>query len=355
MIPINQSPVIFMKIRSSHALFCRCLVLLAALCCAASASAQQMPQDNWRYDGLQFADPTNNVLRSIAIGSGGVYAGEVNGGSPTKVIQFTEGGVFVRRFTATFTFILGIACDPAGNVYVLDRGDSRVKIFDQNGTFIRQWGGAGTADGLFSLASANAVSMLAVDKNSQVYVCDSGNTRVQVISSTGTFVRKWGSIGSLPSQFSSGNPTWIAWSPNGELYVANNGAGNLSAYAEDGTFLRSGSPGYFSYGYTTSPDGLLVTMYHGAGYLYVLDSNFANVASYGSGFDNGVYYGVAVSKRGDIYAISSDTTHIRVYEREYSNVQNSLLPPALPQPVVLSATQRAGTSLMDIEIGRAHV
>ena len=40
---------------------------------------------------------------------------------------------------------------------------------------------------------------------------------------------------------------------------------------------------------------------------------------------------------------------VLVYEREYSNVQNSLLPPAIPQPIVLAAAQRSGTSWLDID------
>ena len=40
---------------------------------------------------------------------------------------------------------------------------------------------------------------------------------------------------------------------------------------------------------------------------------------------------------------------VAVWEREYSNVQNSLSPPAIPQPMILASSQRAGTSWMDID------
>ena len=122
--------------------------------------------------------------------------GEVNGSNVTKVIQFTEGGTFVRRFTATFTYIVGIACDPSGNVYVLDRGDSKVKVFDPSGTFLRDWGGSGSGNGQFNLTGTTGFAMITVDKNSRVYVCDPGNTRVQVFDSTGAFLR-----GRLKSKF----------------------------------------------------------------------------------------------------------------------------------------------------------
>jgi len=56
---------------------------------------------------------------------------------------------------------------------------------------------------------------------------------------------------------------------------------------------------------------------------------------------------LATSARGDIYVIQN--TKILAFEREYSSVQNSLLPPAIPQPIVLAAARRAGTSWMDID------
>jgi hypothetical protein len=120
------------------------VIVTAFLMSALTAAAQWMPHDNWRASGLQFGSPTNNNLRSIAVGSGGVYVGEINAGNPTQVLQFTEAGAFVRRFSADFGNIHGIACDAAGNVYVLSRGVTRVRMFDANGAFIREWGSYGT-------------------------------------------------------------------------------------------------------------------------------------------------------------------------------------------------------------------
>ena len=92
--------------------------LLAAAACLAfsvAATAQQMPQDNWRLGSLQFGSPTNNTLRSIAVSASSVYVGEENSGKITKVLQFSKAGIFVRRFSDNFGYVLGIACDPAGN------------------------------------------------------------------------------------------------------------------------------------------------------------------------------------------------------------------------------------------------
>ena len=337
-------------------LLCAALALAAL---AAPASAQQMPQDHWRYDGLQFSSPTpSNYLYSIATGSGGVYAGESNGagGYSTSVLQFTEGGVFVRCFTSTFTNILGIACDSDGNVYVLDGGASMVKVFDQNGTFLRQWGAAGTGDGQFGGFNVLGVNMVAVDKNNQIYVCDPSNTRVQVFDSNGAFLRKWGQQGTLPSQFKSGNPTAIACSPTGEIFVQGygyTGDPSIKVFTGDGTFKRSGNtPNYYGggEGFNSSADGLILFADFSNGSLRVFDAYFSELAGANSigNFGGSTFGSLAISKRGNVFVLSN-RTQIVVYEREYSNVQNSLLPPAIPQPIVLAAAQRAGTSWMDID------
>ena len=175
-----------------------------------------MPHDNWRVSGVEFGSPNNNNLRSIAVGSGGVYVAEINGNNPTQILQFTEAGAYVRRFSTDFGYIHGIACDAAGNVYVLSRGLTRVRVFDANGTFVREWGQWGHGDSQFDLEGATGNTMIGVSsKTNEVFVCDPGNARVQVFSTTGTFIRKWGQAGSLPGQGVRGSAP-SRWSPVGD-------------------------------------------------------------------------------------------------------------------------------------------
>jgi DNA-binding beta-propeller fold protein YncE len=63
---------------------------------------------------------------------------------------------------------------------VVDRGNDRVQVFDNNGNFITKWGSPGSADGQFD----NPVGV-AVGADGRVYVTDEGNVRIQVFSSSG--------------------------------------------------------------------------------------------------------------------------------------------------------------------------
>ncbi len=116
---------------------------------------------------------------------------------------FSEGGYqFVAKW-GTDQFAdgqlrnpLALAVDAAGNVYVVDAGNSRIQKFSSAGAFITKWGSHGSGDGQF-----NSPRGIAVDAAGNVYVTDMANNRIQKFSPTGGFITKWGSEGSGNGQF----------------------------------------------------------------------------------------------------------------------------------------------------------
>ncbi|MDQ4066634.1 MAG: 6-bladed beta-propeller, partial [Thermoproteota archaeon] len=74
----------------------------------------------------------------------------------------------------------GIAIDSSDNIFIVDRANNRVQVFDNNSNFITKWGSPGSADGQFD----NPIGV-AVDADGRVYVTDEGNARIQVFSSGG--------------------------------------------------------------------------------------------------------------------------------------------------------------------------
>ena len=327
----------------------RLLTLAAGILLAFTASAQQMPQDNWRYDGLQFSSPVPaNQLRSIAIGSGGVYVGEVfSGGNPNRVLRFTEAGVFVSRFADTFGYILGLACDPAGNVYVLDRTSSNVKMYDSAGNFIRQWGSAGSGDGQFSIATATGNTMISVNKDSEIYIADPGNTRVQVFNSSGTFLRKWGQAGSLPGQFGTSQPSGVVVGDDNRVYATPG-----KVFDANGTYITTHySTSYPSTFYAVNKDGMFFVNAGAAGISIVnLQGSTSSFRSNdATGAVNGPTTPAAFSDRGNLFCVSNTGNKINVWKREYQDSLNFLAPTGIPQPIIISSAQRPGTSLVDID------
>jgi len=78
-----------------------------------------------------------------------------------------------------------VAWDSAGNTYISDGYiNSRVAKIDRNGDWVKSWGEKGTGLGQFQLPHA-----IAIDRNNNVYVGDRTNRRVQVFDTEGKFLR----------------------------------------------------------------------------------------------------------------------------------------------------------------------
>jgi DNA-binding beta-propeller fold protein YncE len=78
-----------------------------------------------------------------------------------------------------------VAWDSDGNIYITDGYvNSRVAKYDKNGDWVRSWGEKGTAPGQFRLPHA-----LAIDRNNNIYVGDRTNRRIQVFDTAGRFLR----------------------------------------------------------------------------------------------------------------------------------------------------------------------
>src|SRR6202171_6229887 len=78
-----------------------------------------------------------------------------------------------------------VAWDSEGNTYITDGYiNSRVAKYDKNGDWVKSWGSKGTGPGQFNLPHS-----IAVDRNNNIYVGDRSNHRVQVFDTDGKFLR----------------------------------------------------------------------------------------------------------------------------------------------------------------------
>ena len=80
-----------------------------------------------------------------------------------------------------------VAWDPQGDTFISDGYiNSRVAKVDQNGDWVKSWGDRGTDPGKF-----NTPHSIATDARGNVYVADRGNRRIQVFDSDGKFLRQF--------------------------------------------------------------------------------------------------------------------------------------------------------------------
>jgi tripartite motif-containing protein 71 len=131
-----------------------------------------------------------------------------------------------------FAEVRGVALDQAGNLYVVDYGNSRVLKYDPNGKFLLQWGSPGTGDGQFDM-SGHATGFVAVDSQGNVYVTETH--RVQKFDSNGKFLLKWGTEGTGDSQFSLALA--IAIDRQDHIYVVDIKNNDVQVFDDSGKFL----------------------------------------------------------------------------------------------------------------------
>jgi len=85
-----------------------------------------------------------------------------------------------------FSEITAVAIDGMDRVWVLDREDNVIKVFDGDGRFVRKIGGEGGGPGEF----ADPIG-LAFGPDGQVWVCDPTNGRYAVFDTTGAYVKSY--------------------------------------------------------------------------------------------------------------------------------------------------------------------
>ena len=159
-----------------------------------------------------------------------------------RLVWFDQNGAVLRtvgkqgREKGEFIFPVGIARDPAENLYVCEYGGhDRIQVFSSDGRWLREFGSSGTGPGQFQRPSGLAWH------DGRVFIADSVNNRVHIYKDNGTYDGLLGD-GKQPLDFNL--PYDIALGPDGAFYVIEYGAGRLSKISTSGTMLgRYGSTG----------------------------------------------------------------------------------------------------------------
>ena len=95
-----------------------------------------------------------------------------------------------------FKYPAMIVADRNSNIYVVDQHNQRIQKFDKDGNFILMWGGHGSGEGEFNFPYG-----IAVDSENNVYVSDMYNHRIQKFDPAGRFISSAGSYGFGDGQF----------------------------------------------------------------------------------------------------------------------------------------------------------
>ena len=153
-----------------------------------------------------------------------------------QVMEFTGDGQLLRTLGVkgksgaddkTFNKPTDVAFSPSGDFYVTDGyGNARVVKFSREGKYLTAWGKAGTGPGEFNTPHAAVM-----DARGRLYVSDRENNRIQIFDASGRFLKQWTHLGATQG---------IALSPKGELWIVThrNNAENLAYDTLAGRIMR---------------------------------------------------------------------------------------------------------------------
>lgn len=100
-------------------------------------------------------------------GNGDIFVAEGHGAGGDRIIKFNSAGEYIMEWggrgdqPSQFNQPHGLAMDSQGRLFVADRGNNRIQIFDQDGGFIDQWYQFSRLSGIY------------IDRNDVLYGADS--------------------------------------------------------------------------------------------------------------------------------------------------------------------------------------
>lgn len=192
----------------------------------------------------------------------------------------------------------GIAVDEQDNVYATDVYNERVLKFSPDGVLLATFSGGD--DGL------GAPHGLAVAPSGDIYVAGTADDRIRVLNATGELIHAWGETGQGSGEFHT--PEEIAVGSDGRVYVADSLNHRIQKFDADGRFIAAFGNAYSGAGQFFHSSGIA---FDPAGDLWVAD--FGNhriqkftaegdfLGAYPVGGDDSEPMGIDIDDRGNIY------------------------------------------------------
>ena len=293
---------------------------------------------------LLIADSTNNLIRTVNLATGIIKTVNTIGATTSTPSAFSDPSAAVQ--------------DRNGNIFVADTYNNRVAEILKSGV-VRVIAGNGAYRYAPSEPSElSSPSSVVLAPNGMAYIADTGNNLVKSLSPSGTFTTVAGNAvsgftgdGGPAIDASLSDPTSVAVGRNGNLYIADSGnqrirevdlrTGVISTVAGNGATGFTGDGGPAIDASLSDPTSVAVGP---QGNLYIVDrynnrirkvslatGDISTVVGNGTaGFTGnggpalsaslGFPYGITLDSKGNIYVADTDNQRIRVVERSTQRI-----------------------------------
>ena len=195
-----------------------------------------VPQGRFFRIGTEGAGTLVKPLGLDVAGDGTLFVADA---TAKAIMVYDRDGRFLRKLGQKDLFqrLSSVTVDAKGEkLYVVDIGgvDSdkhRLRVLSaKDGQLIQDIGKRGKENGEFNLPRDAALG-----KDGRIYVVDGGNFRVQVFDQEGKFIKTFGTVGKQLGNFA--RPKEVATDSDGNVYVVDSAFGNFQIFSPDGELL----------------------------------------------------------------------------------------------------------------------
>jgi len=324
---------------------------------------------------LYIADTSNNCIRMVPTANGTYFGIAMTAGSIYTVAgtgSYGYSGDGGPATDAQLRYPGGVAIDSAGNLYLADTNNHRIRKVNTGGTITTI---AGTGEAGYSGDGGAATSAklyqprgIAIDSADNLYIADYYNNRIRKVNTGGTITTVAGTgtagysgDGGAATSAKLYYPYDVAIDSSGNLYIADtfnhrirkvNTGGTITTVAGTGSYGYSGDGGAATSAKLYYPRGVATDS---AGSFYIADNlnhrirkvntggtitTVAGTGSAGYSGDGGAAtdaklnnpYGVAIDSAGNLYIADKENHRIRFVEFQ-----------AITLPLWTSTYPKAGT------------
>ena len=197
--------------------------------CATEAQVQDNKDGS--YNISYFAKEAGACQTSVMVNgehvSGSPFSVQVKPRKYKPVLSFAGDGSSAGMFDGPW----GVAVNERDEIAVTDSGNNRIQIFSSDGTYLRSFGSLGNEDGEFDFPTG-----IAYLHNGNIVVADGKNNRLQIFSGKGEYLTQIGSEGNLDHQFNF--PCCLSVGSDGNIIVTDAHNKLIKIFTPSGQFLR---------------------------------------------------------------------------------------------------------------------